>query len=134
MSRNQWHILREGDTVTVTRRRPVRWDVYAETRLGLGRPLRVAQQIRQDLWRAVQRQRGMLPAVAVTLAADGLLIRAGGRVESAFNPVTLERMIVTVLEKPENRARWLRFGCSRAQLRKPPEGAKRFLQAEEGDQ
>ncbi|MEE4117794.1 MAG: DUF6497 family protein [Paracoccaceae bacterium] len=112
MAGDGWHILREGDAVTVTRRLPLRWDVAAETALpGAGR-LRVAQQVRQDLWRRLRRLRGFAPAVRVARADGGLAVRAGGRVDGPLDRQGVEARIAELLADPAARARWLR--CARA--------------------
>lgn len=116
VSRPQWHILRDGPRVTVARHLPVRFDVLAETVLPPAGRLRVAQQIRQDLWRALQRQRGFSPVVEVSEAADGLLVRAGGRVQAArFDRARLAARIADVLEDGTNRRRWVRMAGGRGQ-------------------
>lgn len=116
VSRSQWHILRDGPRVTVARHLPVRFDVLAETVLPLAGRLRVAQQIRQDLWRALQRQRGFSPVVEVSEAADGLVVRAGGRVLAArFDRARLAARIADVLEDGTNRRRWVRMAGGRGQ-------------------
>ena len=114
MSRCAWHILRDGDgdAVTVTRVQPVRWDVAAETRLPDARPLRVAHQVRQDVWRALRRQRGFAPAVEVRRSASGLLVRAGGRISAPHDAKRLIDRLRDVLDDPPRRARWI--ACARA--------------------
>ena len=112
---DRWHILREGAAVTVTRRLPLRWDVAARTVLPPvlppARPLRLAAQVRQDLWRALRRQRGFAPAVAVVPEGAGLRLCAGGRVDAAHDRAALEARIAALLADPGRRARWLR--CAR---------------------
>ena len=51
MSRNRWHILRERDRYTLARHVPARFDVEATAHFPPARMDRLAQQIRQDLWR-----------------------------------------------------------------------------------
>jgi hypothetical protein len=106
VARNGWHILREGAAVTVSRRVPVVWDVAAETRLPDAGRLRVAHQVRQDLWRALRRQRGFAPAVRVARDGAGLSVRAGGRVAAPHDRARLEAEIARVLSAPAHRARW----------------------------
>jgi hypothetical protein len=106
-----WHIVAEPGGVTVSRALPVRWDVAAETRLpapasGL-RPLRVAHQVRQDVWRVLRRQRGFAPAVRAVAQAGGLAVRAGGRVAAAHDRARLEAVLAEVLGDPVRRRRWL---------------------------
>ncbi len=105
--RRQWHILRDGDRLTLARHLPARFDVAAETVLPVADPQRLAHQIRQDMWRALQKVRGFSPAVEVTAAKNEMQIRAGGRVAGAVAPVIANR-IAEVLENPANRSRWIR--------------------------
>ena len=103
----RWHILRQDGCLTLSRQLPVRFDVAARTDLPLADPLRVAHQIRQDLWRAVQNIRGFSPIVTVTRSEGTLHITAGGRVEGAVSR-TLSDRIQAVLDDPDKRSRWLR--------------------------
>ena len=106
MTRGGWHILREEGAVTVTRRLPVVWDVSAETELPCGDPLRLAQQIRQDLWRALRDLRGFAPAVRVETGAPRR-VRAGGA--APMVPPNAAAAIQDVLENPAHRRRWVRW-------------------------
>ncbi len=109
MSRSAWHILRAGPVLTLARHLPARFDVVAETRLPLSGRLRLASQIRQDLWRALQRQRGFSPVIEVTNEGADLRVQAGGRVMArSFDRGYLEARIAEVLDSPDNRARWSR--------------------------
>lgn len=110
MSRARWHVLRDGRRLVLARHLPARFDVSAETRLPHAARERVAQQIRQDMWRALARQRGFSPVVEVTAGEAGLAVRAGGRVGTAgFDRAGLEARITEVLESPANRMRWVRM-------------------------
>lgn len=109
MTRRRWHITREGDALTLARHVPVRWDVRAQTRLPLARRGRVAHQVRQDMWRALQSLRGFSPVVQITRDADGLQVVAGGRVDGAV-PAGVSARIQAVLDHPGNRARWVAHG------------------------
>ncbi len=109
MSRDCWHILREGDVLTMARRLPVRLDLSVNTRLPDGSRLRVAQQVRQDVWRALQNLRGFAPVVRVERCGSGLHVTAGGQVEGVFSKAHAEAKIAQVLENPEKRARWARW-------------------------
>ena len=102
-----WHIQTVEGQVTVSRQLPARFDVFASTTLPHGHAVRLATQIRQDLWRALQNVRGFSPVVQITGTNDGLAIKAGGRVEGSVSP-KLAITISDVLEHPKNRARWLR--------------------------
>ncbi len=109
MSRARWHILREAGAVCVARRVPVRFDIAAETVLPRAGKLRLAHQVRQDIWRALRRLRGFAPAVKVSERADGLHVRAGGQVDGAIPVARAEAVLARVLADPDNRARWVRW-------------------------
>jgi hypothetical protein len=117
MARNGWHVIREGEAVTLTRALPVVWDVAAETRLGPAARLRLAHLVRQDLWRALAGLRGFAPAVRVawTGGGAGLVVRAGGRVRGPHDRAAVEARIAGVLASPVQRARWLRSARIREQ-------------------
>ena len=115
MSRKGWHILREGDGLTLARRLPVRFDVVAETRLVDGSLTRLAQQIRQDLWRLLQRLRGFSPVIELTRRDGVVHVRAGGRIDGAVPPGTRDR-IVALLADSQTRARWQSYAAHRRGL------------------
>ncbi|MEX5577042.1 hypothetical protein [Pseudophaeobacter sp. A-200-2] len=110
MTRNSWHIARTSDTLTLSRCLPARFDLAVETMLPDGDSLRLAHQIRQDMWRALQDVRGFSPVVRVAQTAEGVRVTAGGRVLGLVSPVLAER-IEAVLENPANRGRWLRHAA-----------------------
>ncbi len=103
------HILRDGNALTLARRVPVRFDLSASTRLPMGSRRKVAQQVRQDVWRALQDLRGFAPVVRVERTAEGLDVTAGGQVAGRFPRAQAEARIEAVLSDPENRARWMRW-------------------------
>ncbi|WP_375697758.1 hypothetical protein [Pseudophaeobacter sp. TrK17] len=105
--RGKWHISREEDSLTVARQVPPRFDVAVSVVLPPAEPLRLAQQIRQDMWRAVQTVRGFSPVVKVVEQGDSLLVTAGGRVAGRV-PGKLASEIKAVLEDEAKRSRWLR--------------------------
>lgn len=109
MTHKGWHILRDGDVLTLARRLPVRFDVSASTRLPVGSRGRVAQQVRQDMWRALQDLRGFAPIVQVTRTDEGLEVTAGGQVAGRFPRAHAQAQIAAVLNDPENRTRWIRW-------------------------
>ncbi|OED50295.1 hypothetical protein AB838_02835 [Rhodobacteraceae bacterium (ex Bugula neritina AB1)] len=113
MTRSRWHITRTDSTLTLSRRLPARFDVAAQTVLPGGNPLRLAHQIRQDLWRKLQNLRGFAPAVEITAERQGVRVRAGGQVAGRV-PANAAGLIADVLEDPANRARWARH-ASRGQ-------------------
>ncbi len=110
MTRRNWHVLRDGPRLTLTRRLPVRFDVEVCSSLPRAGRLRVATQVRQDIWRALQGQRGFSPVIEITTGEGGeMTLRAGGRVDGApFERARLEERIADVLGSPTNRQRWLR--------------------------
>ena len=103
-----YHIHQAPNALTLARHSPARFDVAAEAVVpGAADLLRLAHQVRQDVWRAVKRLRGFSPVVEVTQAANTLHIRAGGR---ALPPISgaVSSRIQAVLDDPANRSRWLR--------------------------
>ncbi|WP_417720972.1 hypothetical protein [Salipiger sp.] len=111
MHRHGWHILWQGDTLVLARAVPVRFDVSAQTRLpSVRRPLRLAQQVRQDLWRALRDLRGFSPCVSVAPQDGEVILRAGGRAAHPVAPGVPAR-IAAVLEDGANRARWTRWAA-----------------------
>lgn len=111
MSRNRWHILREEGTLTLARRLPVRFDLQVRTVLPVARKLRLAHQVRQDMWRALRDQRGFAPVVRVAEENGVLVVTAGGQVDGAFARAEAEARIAHVLYNPENRRRWIRWAA-----------------------
>ncbi len=102
-----WHISDDGATYVVTRCLPVKWDIFAETRLpDMGRR-RLAHAVRQDLWRMLQRLRGYAPIVSVTRAGQGVQLRAGGSVAGSVPPGA-QAQIAAMLADPARRAAWQR--------------------------
>ncbi|MEL7093096.1 MAG: hypothetical protein AAFN94_15290 [Pseudomonadota bacterium] len=108
----RWHILRDGARVTLARQVPVRFDFAVTATLGPGDPNKLAHQIRQDLWRALQRVRGFSPVVALEPVAEGWTVTAGGRVAGRASPRDIARA-QAVLDNRANRARWARFAATR---------------------
>lgn len=107
--RDRWHILEEDGALTLARRLPVRFDLAVRTRLPAGGRLRIARQVRQDMWRALRHLRGFAPAVRVERRDGGLLVTAGGQVDGPLPRALAEARIGAVLEDPANRARWMRW-------------------------
>ena len=102
----RWHTLTEGNTVTLCRQRPPRFDFAVRTVLPHGQPKRLAHQIRQDLWRALQHVRGFSPVVRLEPLSAGWAVSAGGRALGHVAPDTLDRA-AAVLDHAGNRARWM---------------------------
>ncbi|WP_299554006.1 hypothetical protein [uncultured Tateyamaria sp.] len=103
----RWHIQRDGASVTLCRHLPPRFDFVVRTDLPDGRAVRLAHQIRQDLWRALQRLRGFSPVVRLERVANGWRVLAGGRVTGPV-PAAVTSRAQAVLDDPKNRARWVR--------------------------
>lgn len=106
MSRKRWHMRTEGALTLHARHWPPRFDVQATTVLSDAQPERLALQIRQDLWRALQNLRGFSPVVQVERRAGELHVTAGGRVAGAVCAQTQAR-IAELLADPVRRRRWV---------------------------
>ncbi|MGB1035236.1 MAG: hypothetical protein ACPGVS_09460 [Primorskyibacter sp.] len=109
MSRNRWHILRERDRYTLARHVPARFDVEATAHFPPARMDRLAQQIRQDLWRELKHLRGFSPVVSIAAQSKGLTVRAGGRVAGGHIPHATGHTIQALLADPARRSRWMRW-------------------------
>ncbi|TCL08887.1 hypothetical protein BXY66_0928 [Shimia isoporae] len=108
MTKSRWHIARDGDTLTLSRLARARFDVSASTELPDGGRLAVAQQVRQDMWRALQTLRGFAPVVTVCRQGGVLHVTAGGQVDGPVAKAHVQAAIQGVLDDPTRRARWLR--------------------------
>lgn len=108
----RWHITQEAGSVTLSRHLPARFDVAAHTHLPPARPVRLAHQIRQDLWRALQRVRGFSPVVRLEPTGTGWTVTAGGRALGPMSP-HITQVIETLLNDPTKRARWVRHAGTR---------------------
>ena len=93
--------------MTVSRALPARFDVSARAEFPLVARARLAHQIRQDMWRKLQRLRGFCPAVRVTAQPGGVAVLAGGAVEG---PITdrARAQVGELLADPALRDRWVR--------------------------
>jgi hypothetical protein len=103
----RWHITQTERSLTLSRQLPPRFDFVVRTQLPPGNPKRLAHQIRQDLWRALQRVRGFSPVIQLDQTSDGWVVTAGGRAAGCIAPATRTRA-TAVLEHAGNRARWMR--------------------------
>ena len=108
----RWHIVTEGDTLTLSRVWPPRFDLAVTAQFPEARRLRLAHQIRQDMWRLLQRLRGFRPAVQVTRGPNGLLVTAGGAVAHPV-PQSVRDRLTDLLHDPAHRARWLQHAGRR---------------------
>lgn len=107
--RDAWHRITEGGCFTMARRLPVRFDVAASARFPVMRKERLALQVRQDMWRVLQKLRGFSPVVRVCEVDGALEVTAGGAVEGAFPKAQVEARLAEMLADPERRARWTRW-------------------------
>lgn len=106
MRLGRWHVLRDGAALTLARHLPARFDIGVEAAFPMMGKLRLAQQVRQDMWRALRHVRGFSPVVHVEERDRGLRLRAGGRVEGPAPRAGLENVIAGLLACPRNRRRW----------------------------
>lgn len=114
MARDRWHIDVEGDKLTLSRAPLARFDFAVQARFLDVSRLRLAQQIRQDMWRRLQFLRGFSPVVVVQRSEDGLSVTAGGQVSAhPFSKEKAENTLREMLECSELRQRWLRFAALR---------------------
>ena len=111
--KTRWHVSKNGDAITLYLTYPPRFDFSAVTVLPRGHPLRLAHQIRQDLWRALRHVRGFSPVIRLDPIPLGWSVTAGGRIMGKVAPTILERA-ETVLGDEKNRARWLKFAGLRS--------------------
>ncbi|MEO9572707.1 MAG: hypothetical protein ABJ263_19425 [Tateyamaria sp.] len=104
--KRRWHITSQDGTVTLARQLPARFDVAARADLPPGRPLRLAHQIRQDLWRVMRNVRGFSPVVRLAPTGTGWAVTAGGRAIGRISADT-EATIEALLNDTTKRARWV---------------------------
>nr|WP_053079072.1 hypothetical protein [Puniceibacterium sp. IMCC21224] len=102
-------MVRDGDTLTLARHLPARFDISAETRLPPARRGRLAMQIRQDLWRKLRGLRGFSPVIQICAECEGVHVRAGGRLMVGSTPAGTVEKIDALLNDPVLRARWMRW-------------------------
>lgn len=106
MARRGWHIVAEDGALTLARQMPVRFDLCVQAVFPPARKLRLAHQIRQDMWRMLQGLRGFSPVVRVEDRVGGVLVTAGGRAARPV-PNAAEARIAALLSDPAHRRRWL---------------------------
>jgi len=103
-----WATEECSDGLRIARRGRVRMDL-AHTVTMPAAPIsrrRLAHQIRQDTWRALQQERGFSPVITVALDETSLTITAGGQLPHRPSAATKARL-AAVLDDPANRRRWL---------------------------
>jgi len=110
----RWHVLRDGAAVTLARHLPARFDIGVTAVFPMMGRLRLAQEVRQDMWRVLQHVRGFSPVIRVEAQGDRLSLRAGGRVVGPVPKAVLEARIAALLDDPDKRVRWGRFAGGRA--------------------
>ena len=109
MRRNGWHIIEEAGALTLARRVPVRFDLAVRRVLPMMNRLRLAHQVRQDIWRALRKVRGFTPVVRIDAEGGVLAVTAGGQVDGPVARIEAEARIARVLDNPANRTRWIRW-------------------------
>jgi len=110
---DRWHVLDDGEALTLARRLPPRFDLSEERQFPPLRRRALAHAIRQDVWRALQGLRGFTPVVRVAHDGCGLAVRPGGACDGAVPPVAQARL-AAVMDCPARRARWIRHARVRA--------------------
>jgi hypothetical protein len=111
MTQKHWHITVDGEILTLSRGAIGPFDFYASVLLqgqAFLRRGRVAHQVRQDLWRALQSLRGYSPMVQVQVIGQDLEIKAGGTVQGRFPRAQTQAIVADVLSCPRRQARWIR--------------------------
>jgi hypothetical protein len=116
-AKTRWHICDSEGVLTLARRRPARFDFavcagFAQPAWPVSRR-KLAHQIRQDMWRALQHMRGFCPVVQVSAQADGLRVRAGGAVAGQFPRAQAEAALRGILDNPANQQRWFGFAAGK---------------------
>ncbi|ARE39894.1 hypothetical protein RGUI_1753 [Rhodovulum sp. P5] len=107
MARRGWHIVAEDGALTLARQMPVRFDLCVQAVFPPARKLRLAHQIRQDMWRLLQTLRGFSPVVRVEEDGANLRVTAGGRAARPFPKAEAEAQLNALLSDAGHRARWL---------------------------
>ena len=102
-----WIIDETPDLLLVTRRKPVRWDIEARAEFPKAHALRLAHQIRQDMWRELKKIKGFCPAVEIE-KGETLKVRAGGRVARHVHPMA-NGWVEDLLNSDIHRRRWLAY-------------------------
>ena len=106
--RGGWYEMRDARVYVLTRRWPPRFDVVAQARFPRLRRRRLAQQVRQDLWRHFRTMRGFSPVIRIDgdKSGDGMTLSAGGALIAA-PPLEMSEGIRALLTDPRRRARWI---------------------------
>ena len=102
-----WTVTQTDECVLFAFREHTRWDVSAAASFPALASRRLALQIRQDMWRALQGQRGFSPVVRLQPATDGWSVQAGGQLSGPT--AAAEAKIAQMFDNAALRARWTRF-------------------------
>ena len=102
---------RSQDSLRLARKPGQRLDVWSEARFPVVPRGRLAHQIRQDMWRALQSLRGFSPVIEVTGDAEGLTVRAGGQIDGMVPKAAVAQRIAELLADETKRSRWIRFAA-----------------------
>lgn len=109
MSRKSWHIVKEDGALTLARRLPVRFDFCATAEFPRCGSLRLAQQIRQDMWRALQGLQGFSPVVRVEINGSTMQVHAGGQVDRRYPRAQTIDTVSALLNSAAHRTRWVAY-------------------------
>ena len=108
----RWTVVEQQDFLLLHRTGPApEWVVEVSRTLNWpsspGQRLRVAHQVRQDIWRACRSTRGFVPVVQVSTDGHQTVIRAGGSLTTRSGHIpAIEARIAAVLDSENNRRRW----------------------------
>lgn len=112
---SRWHILREDGALTLARHVPVRFDLSASAAFPRLHKRRLAEQVRQDMWRMLQNLRGFSPVVRVAGSGEDLTVTAGGAVLARVCPkARVEAQLSDLLNDPARRKRWITYAAERS--------------------
>ncbi|MEY8880977.1 hypothetical protein [Donghicola sp. XS_ASV15] len=108
MAKTRWHIVKDGQGgITLSRQLPARFDFAVAATVPACHPVRLAHQVRQDMWRALQGLRGFLPVVEIVKDGNQMYIRAGGAVQGSLPLAYVQGLVSQILHDPKRRARWI---------------------------
>lgn len=106
-----WYEHDEGKTYVLSRHLPPRFDISACAKFPLLRKSRLAHQVRQDVWRALQGVRGFSPVIRIDTFSDHMVLTAGG--PCAHSTAHTQQVLETVLSDQAKRARWIKCATIR---------------------
>ena len=98
-----WAITPTAGGLRLHRPGRARMDFVATATIQHTRPTRLAHQIRQDLWRKLQKLKGFSPVIEI----EGQRVKAGGQVDGPIPPSAIETT-QSLLNCPIHRSRWER--------------------------